>query len=781
MNRTTTLLFMALVSLAALPFGAAHAIDQDTADEQLQQLRGLDDQVRTIKRDSLALAVDLELLERDVLYPDGNMVSAYLSVDLKAFVVETARLLVNGEQASVIEYQFNDAVSLTRDSAHELARLDLGRGTHTITLEISGRYAEDGENAPPVRRSDSYQVYLNGQPKAVEFVLEWTGRRREPRLMPREWASTGVLAISEDLGGRRDDQAPPQPLQARATRYLRETDRLFTALTKLRVWSAQNPRGASQDPDLLLAEGRTLVDFGLAAEAEERLQLVRGGSGTSEQRNQAVIRLAELAYTRGQYRSLLTALARDLAAPIAEDIELQSHDLKARAFMRLGDFAAALGEFEDARRITDLPPYMAYNHAITLMRTGALDEGIVALRRVGRIDIPDYELAALRDKANLTLGYQLLKQERYEDAREAFRRIRLEGEYANKGLLGYGWALYYDTSQLDREEVPTAYSSLSLLMRPGRGNASLFEKLGIGLTDQQRSNRETTRRLERALVPWSELLGRDPMDPAVQEAFVAVPQALGSLGAHRQSLQYYLRATELLEETRLRLSKAEDAIISGRMVETLIARDLDSEAGWTWEVRDLPNAPETYYLYPLIASTQFQEALKNYRDLRFLARRTESWLRAISAYGSRLAEGARPADPDQTVARARAHTRLFGDGVRPDLRLEEGIGSTPAGRSGPPDRTPSPELDLALAEPPPALAQTRNMRSPAQQMQSARPRIFELSDRIEATLIEQRDLLETMALNELAGQRRQAEEFLIEARFAMARIFDQQEGGPNAR
>ena len=60
-------------------------------------------------------------------------------------------------------------------------------------------------------------------------------------------------------------------------------------------------------------------------------------------------------------------------------------------------------------------------------------------------------------------------------------------------------------------------------------------------------------------------------------------------------------------------------------------------------------------------------------------------------------------------------------------------------------------------------------------MQSARPRIFELSDRIETALIAQRDLLETMALNELKGQRRQAEEFLIEARFAMARIFDQQE------
>ena len=87
MNRTKTLLCLALVSLSALPLGTVQAIDQETADQQLQQLRGLDDQVRAIKRDALDLAVDLEVLERDVLYPDGNMVSAYLSVDLKAFVI----------------------------------------------------------------------------------------------------------------------------------------------------------------------------------------------------------------------------------------------------------------------------------------------------------------------------------------------------------------------------------------------------------------------------------------------------------------------------------------------------------------------------------------------------------------------------------------------------------------------------------------------------------------------------------------------------------------------
>ena len=330
MNRIKTLVCLALASLVSLPLSTAQAIDQDTADAQLQTLRTLDDRIRSIKQDALNLSVDLELLEQAVLFPDGNAVSVYLTVDLKAFVVETARLSVNGEQATVIDYQFNDAVSLTRDAAHEMTRLDLARGTHSLSLEISGRYAEDAETAPPVRRTQTYQVTLNGQPKSVEFVLEWTGRRREPRLNPREWASNGFLS-----SGTSADAASNQllPLQARATRYLRETDRLFTALTRLRVWADAHGAQTTQDPDLLLAEARTLVDFGLAAAAEEQLNRIRGNTAApADTRNTAVVRLGELAYSRGQYKEMLTALTRDLVEPINEDDQMAVHDLRARAF-----------------------------------------------------------------------------------------------------------------------------------------------------------------------------------------------------------------------------------------------------------------------------------------------------------------------------------------------------------------------------------------------------------------------------------------------------------------
>lgn len=771
MNRLNSLACLALaIAVVLVPTNAA-AVDQQRAEAQRDKLRQMDGQIRDVKRDALSLSIAIAALEDRILYPDGNVLQVYLSVDMRAFVVETAQVLIGGTPSGAHEYTFNDAVALTRGGAHEVVRTGVPAGVHTVTLEIAGRYAEDSDTAPLIRRSQTQTINVSGAPRALEFVVQWSGRRSEPRLTAREWAGDRMAIPDQQVTDRgAEATAAPNALQARAARYLIETDRLFTAVTRLQ---AQSAGAEDRAPETLLAEAEALTGLGLDDEAASRYAQV--SVSDSESRNAAVLQLAKFAYSRGYDAEAERRLATDLIEPLSQEHRLAAQHLLARTRMRANDFVGALSAFEDAGEPGDWPPIMQYNYAITLIRAERLERGLEMMRRVGRIDRPDFDRAALRDKANLALGYQLLKAERFEEAEDAFQRIRLNGQYANKGLLGFGWALYYGEETTNFDELPNAYSTLSTLMRPG-GGASMFERLGIGLTDAQKTQRETAKRLERALVPWSELLTRDPMHPAVQEAFVAVPQALGSLGAHRQSLQYYLRAIELLEETRTRLNNAEEAVRSGRMIETLIARDLDSEAGWLWEVRDLPNAPETYYLYSLIASTSFQEALKNYRDLRFLARRVDGWLRQLSAYGSRLAEAARPADPDETVARARAARKRLFDEVAPDLRLDENltreqIDNDPALAA----RIIKRDLALALSNPPAALAGTGNTPPAAQRVQEQRPTLFALRDRIEVLISEQRRLLESMAITELDGQREQAEEFLIEARFSVARIFDRTE------
>ena len=48
--------------------------------------------------------------------------------------------------------------------------------------------------------------------------------------------------------------------------------------------------------------------------------------------------------------------------------------------------------------------------------------------------------SALRDRANLALGFAYLQANQPDKARVPLERVRLNGAYSNKALLGLGWA-----------------------------------------------------------------------------------------------------------------------------------------------------------------------------------------------------------------------------------------------------------------------------------------------------------------------------------------------------
>jgi hypothetical protein len=106
---------------------------------------------------------------------------------------------------------------------------------------------------------------------------------------------------------------------------------------------------------------------------------------------------------------------------------------------------------------------------------GKEQDGRQYLDRTGLIAGSSPAALAIKDKSNLVLGYKLLDEHNTEGARQILDRVRLNGPFSNRALLGSGWA---DASQ---------------------------ERFG------------------RALVPWSILVQREVTDPAVQEAMLALP------------------------------------------------------------------------------------------------------------------------------------------------------------------------------------------------------------------------------------------------------------------
>ena len=120
---------------------------------------------------------------------------------------------------------------------------------------------------------------------------------------------------------------------------------------------------------------------------------------------------------------------------------------------------------------------------MALVRQNQLERADAILTGVGTLDSDRSELLALRDKANLALGFAFLQAQQPEKARAALQRVRLNGPQSNKALLGLGWA---DTA------------------------------LG---------------RYRDSLTPWMELRSRNLLDSAVQESYLAVPYALAKLDA----------------------------------------------------------------------------------------------------------------------------------------------------------------------------------------------------------------------------------------------------------
>src|SRR6201999_4522534 len=170
----------------------------------------------------------------------------------------------------------------------------------------------------------------------------------------------------------------------------------------------------------------------------------------------------------------------------------------------------------------------------------------------GVLDTDSDELMALRDKANLALGFAYLQAQRPADARPVLARVRLEGPYSSKALLGVGWA-------------------------------------DAGLGD-----------FKRALVPWMALRKRSMLDSAVQESFLTIPYAYVQLSAFGQAADFYNLAIQSFDDELKQIDESIEGIRSGKLLDRLLSDDKKDTLTWYWQLSNLPNAPESRYLYALL-------------------------------------------------------------------------------------------------------------------------------------------------------------------------------------
>lgn len=336
-----------------------------------------------------------------------------------------------------------------------------------------------------------------------------------------------------------------------------------------------------------LLKGGLYLSLGQHEEAGRIFKALLNDNVPLDVRNRAWFYLAKVWYQRNYLDEAATALA-SIRGALPGELEPERHLLEAQVLMYLNRYDEAIAALERWQPVGDgndaWSAYARFNIGVALVRKDRLDDAAKLLDQVGQMAAPTEELAALRDKANLALGFAWLKAERPADAKAVLQRVRLEGPQSNKALLAVGWA---DSAE---------------------------------------------KQFSKALVPWMELRDRNMLDAAVQESYLAIPYAYAQLDANRQAAEQYTLAVNAFGDESARIDESIAAIRSGRLLDAITDNDKAAKAGWFWQLKELPDAPETRYLYHLLASNEFQEGLKNYRDLRLMQRNLANWQLSVSAF-----------------------------------------------------------------------------------------------------------------------------------------------------
>lgn len=589
-------------------------------------------------------------------------------------------------------------------------------------------------------------------------------------------ASIPVLAIDRYEPGSANDP------HVRAAEFLIGDHRYFSASTELLQLIGEKP-----DRQLSKVYFRRLADatlnFGVEQRANTIYRELVPEPSTALSLARARIQMAEFDYQRGKLAEAIAELEA-LKPQLPKQATLEWQDLLGRALLAQGRYkeaAAVLAELKDAglqRALT------RYNYGVALIKDGRIPQGLSVLDKVGQIAADDPDELAVRDKANLALGYYFLRNQQGGSAVGVLQRIRSDGPLSNRALLGLGWAYLAPNGKSQKNAgdegsgISKTLSTIGVLLRPGFLDDNIYKRAGLQSVKLTKASADEEAALKRALVPWVELATRDTIDPAVQEVLLAIPFTLDKLGAHLQSEAFYQRAIDALTAARKNLDVSAAYVRSGRMISTMVRRTQNVESGWAWELKDLPDAQETYYLQRLIAENRFQEPLKNYRDALLLKRNLEAWKDRMSdTQAGWLARKGPPVSTEQLLSlqtsRQKDNPKPTNPGAPPppvSLRLSETLSPGDfATVSATPPLIDSPIILLAAKAPPSAA-----FTGVYERMNVLKARIEELLPRVDTTAKAQGKLIEKLALDNLADQRRYTEKYLIEARFSMARIYDRQ-------
>lgn len=359
----------------------------------------------------------------------------------------------------------------------------------------------------------------------------------------------------------------------------------FSAITELEALSTKGGlEHHSNEAEMLL--GGLYLSYGMPRTAEDIFtRFLDQDVGISQlERNKAWLQLASIYHERG-YSEKASVLLSQLEDGLTLEQKNEKSVLEGMILSQQGRYAEAADMLATMEQKGVWHAYAMYNIGIDQLREGDFEHGKQLLDGLAMMNV-DYESeqALVRDKANIALGYNALNNQSFVEAREYFSNVRASGPFISQAMLGLGWAEF---------------------------GAEQFET---------------------GLSVWIKLIQGDSADPAVLEALMAIPYTLNRLGARKQALDYYRVAIDNYGKELQSLDRVITGMDFSALIKDVVNADTDPEAGWVWRADIKPGDEISPYLFQLLAENEFQDALKQYRDLLFLDKHLERRIEDLAVY-----------------------------------------------------------------------------------------------------------------------------------------------------
>jgi len=346
--------------------------------------------------------------------------------------------------------------------------------------------------------------------------------------------------------------------------YIYNTGNDFDALNQLLLYKTD---GTLPETDI---DSETLL--GLSDQADAVFTRAISHDTISATRNLTWFNKGKLQFQLGHY-----AAAEKIFTEQQHNV---SGDYDAQRRIMLANILCKNGNFIDARHVLGPVPlnsiygaYATYNMGIANLRAGHSSEGISMLTRLMTMPSGNGENNTLKDRSALAIGFTYLQRNQPDYAQQALVNIRLDGPFSNQALLALGY------SHFERNEY------------------------------------------KKALSFWMELEKRNPSDPYVQETLLLAPRAFEALGALPQAMGSYRQATDILRKEIVTVDALTKTANDPQWLEILAPdakNSMTADPLTPMETTAASDKGEVLFLYKLMASNDFNEAFKQYQQLRRL-------------------------------------------------------------------------------------------------------------------------------------------------------------------